>query len=127
MVKSDTYWGRDEVRLNTIDALVIESRTTALNLYLTGKVDWIPAPPPAIVKQLLDEKRDDFHPMPEFTIFFYRLNVKRKPLDNKLVRQALNLAMNKQAIVDGVTRAGEVAARSFVPPVIRNYRDIRQL
>jgi len=121
MVKSDTYWGRDEVRLNSIDALVIESRTTALNLYLTGKVDWIPAPPPAIVKQLLDAKRDDFHPLPEFTIFFYRLNVKRKPLDNVKVRQALNLALNKQAIVDDVTRAGEVAARSLVPPVIRNY------
>jgi len=121
LVKSDTYWGRNEVRLNSIDALVIESRTTALNLYLTGKVDWIPAPPPAIAQQLLAEKRDDFHPMPEFTIFFYRLNVKKKPLDNKLVRQALGLAMNKQAIVEGVTRAGEVAARSFVPLVIRKY------
>ncbi|HEX4000286.1 MAG TPA: peptide ABC transporter substrate-binding protein [Pirellulales bacterium] len=121
LVKSDTYWGRDDVKLNTIDALVIESPTTALNLYLTGKVDWITAPPPAIVPELLAAKRDDFHPLPEFTIFFYRLNLKRPPLDNKLVRQALNLAMNKQAIVDGVTRAGEVVARSIVPPVIRNY------
>jgi oligopeptide transport system substrate-binding protein len=121
MVKSDTYWGRKDVKLNTVDALAVESRTTAFNLYLTGKVDWIPAPPPTIVKQLIEQKRDDFHPLPEFTIFFYRLNVKRKPLDNKLVRQALNMALNKQAVVDGVTRAGEVPARSIVPPVIRKY------
>lgn len=121
LVKSDTYWGRDDVKLNTIDAMVIESSTTALNLYLTGKVDWTPTLPPTIIKQLLDAKRDDFRPMPEFTIFFYRLNTTRKPFDDVRVRRALNMSLNKQAIVEGVTRAGEVAARSLVPPVIRNY------
>jgi oligopeptide transport system substrate-binding protein len=121
LARSDKYWGRDEVHVATIDALVVESDTTALNLYLTGKVDWIPAVPPTIVKQLLDEHRDDFHPTPEFTIVFYRLNCTREPLNNKLVRRALNMATNKQQIVDGVTRAGEVPARSLVPPVIRKY------
>jgi oligopeptide transport system substrate-binding protein len=119
--RSDTYWGRDEVHVQTIDALVVESDTTALNLYLTGKVDWIPTVPPTIVKDLLDAHRDDFHPLPEFTIVFYRLNVTKEPLKDVRVRRALNMATNKQEIVDGVTRAGEVPARSLVPPVIRRY------
>jgi len=108
LVKSDTYWGRNEVRLQFDRCIGDRIADPALNLYSDRKVDWIPAPPPAIAQQLLAEKRDDFHPMPEFTIFFYRLNVKKKPLDNKLVRQALGLAMNKQSDCRGVTRAGEV-------------------
>jgi oligopeptide transport system substrate-binding protein len=38
-----------------------------------------------------------------------------------LVRKALALATNKQEIVEGVTRAGEIPARSLVPPVIKRY------
>src|SRR5256885_4639955 len=56
-----------------------------------------------------------------FTIYFYRLIVAKPPLNNPLVRRALSLAMNKRQIVEGVTRAGENPARSFVPPVIRQY------
>lgn len=121
MVKSDTYWDRANVKLNTVDALAIESDTTGLNLYLTGKVDWITTVPPTITKQLLEPPRDDFKPVSMFTIYFYRLNVGKPPLDNPLVRKALSLAMNKRQIVEGVTRAGEEPARSFVPPVIKQY------
>jgi oligopeptide transport system substrate-binding protein len=121
MVKSDTYWDRANVKLGTVDALAIESDTTGLNMYLTGKVDWIATVPPTITKQLLEPPREDFKPVPMFTIYFYRLNVAKPPLDNPLVRKALSLAMNKRQIVEGVTRAGEEPARSFVPPVIRQY------
>jgi oligopeptide transport system substrate-binding protein len=121
LVKSDTYWDRANVKLNTIDAIVIESDTTALNLYLTGKADWIQTVPSTIVKQLLDEYPKDFQPVQSFQLYFYRINVKRPALKSPLVRKALALAINKQEIVEGATRAGEVPARSIVPPIIRQY------
>lgn len=121
LVKSDTYWGHDEVKLHTIDAMVVESTTTQMNLYLTGQIDWIPMPTPSIIPELIAAKRDDFHPQPEFTISYFRFNVTRPPFDNVKVRRAIGMAINKQAIVEGVTRAGEVPARSMVPPVIRKY------
>ncbi len=42
LARSETYWGRSEVKLRDMDVLPIENSTTALNLYLTGEVDWLP-------------------------------------------------------------------------------------
>ena len=38
---------------NVIDALSIDDRTTAVNLYLTGKADWVTVPPPVVLRELL--------------------------------------------------------------------------
>ncbi len=122
LVKNENYWNAAKVRLNTIDVLPVESLTTALNLYLTGQVDWIPKAPNTIVPELLAQKRNDFFPQPQMTIYFYRLNCTKPPLNNKLVRRALALAVNKRQIVEGVTRGGEVPALSFVPPGLTGYK-----
>ena len=121
LVKSENYWDRAHVQLDAVNVLIVQSDTTALNLYLTGKVDWIQTVPPTIVTQLLEKYPRDFQPKLAFILRFYRINTKVKPLDNLLVRRAINLAINKQEIVDGVTRAGEEPARSLVPPIIRKY------
>ncbi len=73
------------------------------------------------MKQLIAHYQDDFKPVPSFQLYFYRFNVTKPPLDNPLVRKALALATNKLEIVEGVTRAGEIPARSLVPPVIKRY------
>ena len=121
MVRNEAYWDRENVNCRTIDALAVESVVTGLNLYLTGEADWITTIPSAIIPEILAEKRDDFHPVPELTVYFYRINCKRPALDNKLVRRALAMALNKQQVVDTVSRAGELPARSFVPPGLPGY------
>jgi len=121
MVKNDQYWNAANVRLNSIDVFPIESSATALNMYLNGEVDWIPLAPNTAVPELLAQKRTDFKHTPEYTTDFYRLNCTRPPLDNKLVRQALAMALDKQQIVDAVVRGGEVIARSCVPPGLPGY------
>ena len=42
-------------------------------------------------------------------------------MNDPRVRRALNLALDKQQIVDKVTRGGEAPATSFVPPGIKDY------
>lgn len=119
MVKSDTYWGRDSVKLNIIDALAVKSDSTALNMYLTGQVDWINTVPNAIIPDL--RERDDFHSSPMLTTYFYRINTAEPPLDNVLVRRALNAAIDKHQICEYVMKAGQVPARSYVPPGMAGY------
>ena len=121
MAKNPEYWDAANVRLNTVDAIPIESLTTALNLYMTGQVDWIPKVPTTVVAELIKQKRVDYYPTPEMTIYFYRLNCTKPPLDNPLVRRALALAVNKKQIVEGVTRGGELPALSIVPPGLTGY------
>ncbi len=119
MVKSDTYWNKDNVKFNTIDALAVKQDTTALNMYMTGQVDWITTVPNTVIPDL--KQREDFHSTPMLTVYFYRVNVNGKPLDNVLVRRALNAAINKQEICEQIVKAGQVPARSYVPPGIAGY------
>lgn len=121
LVKNPHYWNANSVQLNVVDAMAVESETTALNLYLNGQVDWVAAAVPSFVVPELKQRKDYLN-APMLSAYFYRMNVTRPPLDNKLVRQALNLAIDKQKICERVTKAGQQPARSFVPPGLNGYR-----
>lgn len=118
--RSDTYWNRDSVRLNTVDALAIESANTALNLYLTGAIDWLPKLYP---KDLVDvvKTHPDFYSDPGLVVYHYRLNTTRKPLNDRRVRQALSLAIDRESIVRNVLGLGQLPAYTFVPPGLPDY------
>ena len=125
LVKNPFYWDRDNVKLNVIDALAVESNPTNLNLYLTGQVDWIPAVPTEVVPDLLERKQRDFVPDPYLSTYYYLVNVSRPPLDDVRVRRALAMAIDKREIVEKITRAGQRPARSIVPANISRYVEYR--
>ncbi len=122
--RSDDYWDRKNVRLNVIDALSIDNRTTALNLYMTGMIDWVTVPPPEVLREFLKDnpRRNDLNPAPQLTTYYYLLNNTRPPLNDKRVRQALALALDREEITRVATGAGEVPALSLVPPSMPDYK-----
>lgn len=123
LVKNPRHWDAANVRLEVIDALPIKSRLTGLNMFLSGELDWNHAPPGNMIPFLKD--RPDYVDGPALITYFYRLNVARDGLRDKRVRQALSLAMDKQAICTYVTQAGERPAQSFVPRGMPGYESPR--
>jgi oligopeptide transport system substrate-binding protein len=123
LTRSDNYWDRENVRLQVIDALSIDDRTTALNLYMTGKADWITMPPTVALREMLAgvPMRPDLHIFPQLTTYFYLVNTTRRPLDDVWVRKALSLALDRDEIVQIATAAGEFPAYSLVPPNLPGY------
>lgn len=120
LAKNPHYWDAANVRLNVVDALAVSYSTTSLNMFLKGQVDWMTKPPSSVLQEL--RKRDDYRSSTALIVYFYRLNTARKPLDDVRVRRALNMAMDKQAICDHVTKAGERPARHLVPPGMAGYQ-----
>jgi oligopeptide transport system substrate-binding protein len=120
--RNELFWDRGSVKLDTVDFLAIESTFTALNLYLTGKVDWINDIPPPALKEILKEQppRDDVNPQPYLNTYFYLLNTTHPPLNDVRVRRALSLAIDRTEIVR-LLAGGELPAYSFVPPVLPGY------
>ena len=49
------------------------------------------------------------------------INIRKAPFDNPALRQALAMAIDREAITDKVLRTGELPAYSFVPPGTGNY------
>jgi oligopeptide transport system substrate-binding protein len=115
--KNPTYWDRQHVALETIDALPIDNSITAYNFYASQVADLIldkGLTPPSLIPEL--RKRPDFHAAPFLGNYFIRFNVTRKPFSDLRVRQAFALVIDRERIVQKITQAGEPPAYSFTPP-----------
>ncbi|MCA9241445.1 MAG: peptide ABC transporter substrate-binding protein [Planctomycetales bacterium] len=123
LVKNTRHWDRDNVAIGTIDAMAVGSDITSFNLYETGQIDWVTKVEPLVSQSLMedDPPRPDFNPAPMFTSYYYEFSVNRPPLDDRRVRAALNMAIDKAVICDYVTKGGQKPARSFVPPGLPGY------
>ncbi len=120
--KNPAYWNAANVRLNSIDVLPIENSMTAYNFYKSGVADLLMdkgLTPPALMSEL--KKMPDFNAAPFLGNYFIRFNVSRPPFNDRRVRLAFALVIDKDLIVNKITRAGEVPATSFVPPKTSNY------
>ncbi|HEB60190.1 MAG TPA: peptide ABC transporter substrate-binding protein [Phycisphaeraceae bacterium] len=69
------------------------------------------------------DPRKNIHAFPAFGTYFYNFNCGKKlpdgrdnPFHDARVRKAFALALDKQRIVDTVTRLHEPVARTFIPP-----------
>ena len=115
VVPNVKYWNKENVHLSRVTFLPIEDNNTAFEKYKTGELDWqygVPTPRLDEVKIL-----PDYQVAPQIGTYYYIFNVKRGPLQDVRVRKALTMALNIQEIVDKVTRAGQLASRSMVPPM----------
>jgi len=118
--KNPRYWGRDEVKAELIELYPVENATTALNLFLSGEADWNPSTYPTELAGELRQK-SYFYTHPGLAVYFYRFNALRPPLDDPRVRQAINLAIDRQVIVDRVLGLGQPPALRVVPDGIPGY------
>ncbi|WP_237213516.1 ABC transporter substrate-binding protein [Falsiroseomonas oryziterrae] len=94
------------------------SRTTLLR---SGQVQWIDRP---TVQQVLDMQRDrrvKIQDQAGRAMASVRMNAAMRPFDDVRVRRAMNFAVNKDAIRQGVTLGTGEIARSIVPPIVGGY------
>jgi oligopeptide transport system substrate-binding protein len=121
--KWDGHWDAANVRLQRVVFLPVEDQNTAVNLYKANELHVLAgggqSVPTAFVKALKGKK--DFHVHAEYGTYYYSLNVSRPPLNNPLVRRALNMAINKEEITEKYLGAGQVPATTFVPPGTPGY------
>ncbi|WP_432204382.1 peptide ABC transporter substrate-binding protein [Cetobacterium somerae] len=121
LVPNENYWGRSDVKLDELRFDIITDDKTYLNAFKAGEVDIIDSPPSSEIPSLLASGEGKIHPY--LGTYFYVVNVSGnnnnpevvKFLGNPKVRKALALSLNKKQIVDQVTKAGQLPARSFVP------------
>ena len=111
------WYAADQLKLKRIVWLEVEPYHSTMNLYKTGEIDWIgqvSALPAAYMDVL--EGYDDFSREWWLSTYWYEFNTKAKPVDDVRVRRALNLAVDKQQLIDRVTYANQMPATHYVPP-----------
>jgi len=108
-----TYWNADKVSIERVVFLPIDDDTTAHNMYLNGEVDWTATVPVGQIEEA--QLRDDYHADPYLGTYYYVFNNEREPLTDPRVRQALAMAIDRELLVETVSKAGQVPAYTMVP------------
>ncbi|WP_437878569.1 peptide ABC transporter substrate-binding protein [Sorangium sp. So ce513] len=116
MKRNPHYWNRDKLKIDRVVWLEIEQYNSAMNIYKAGDLDYLGdnASLPAEHMTWLSTKKD-FHRFHYLSTYWFEFNTRRPPVDDVRVRWALNLAVDKQQIVEKVTRAGQTPATHYVP------------
>lgn len=120
--KNPRYWDAAQVGCERVDLLSGDSPSAALNLYLTGDIDFL-IDKVVIPTELYDllKNRPGFEPYDYLATYFLRFNVTRKPFDDPRVRRAINLVVDKRRIVERITRLGERPTGALTPPGTGGY------
>ena len=111
--KNPQWFDASRVKLQTVNLKIITDGSTALQAFDSGEVDatdtglW-PTSETARLKQT-----PEYHQFPSLGIYYYGFNVKKVPDPNQ--RKAMALAIDRKAIVENITQAGQVPAAAFTP------------
>jgi dipeptide transport system substrate-binding protein len=88
-----------------------------------GECDIIPYPNPADIAKLKANPELQVLEQEGLNVGYLAMNVKKPPFDNVKVRQALNMAIDKDAILAAVYQGAGKAAKNPIPPTIWSYDD----
>ena len=114
--KNPQYWDSETVKLNAIRFYPIESADTEERAFRSGFLHLTQTVSPDRIDYLKEKHPDLIHFESYLGTYFYRFNLEEPPFDDIRVRLAFNLATDRQAIVEKVTKGGQAPARCFTPP-----------
>lgn len=116
-VKNNDYWDKKAVKLNKIHYQVVKSNNTGYQMYQQGKLDLTPLSSEQ-VKNL--KSNNDFTQYPYSLVRFLLYNFKdknavnRKALNNKNIRLALSLSIDRDIVTKKVLGNGSTLPKGFV-------------
>jgi len=125
MVRNPFYWDAVTVKLNGINFYLIENRNTEDRAFQAGQLHKTRGLQPNRVLYYCLKRPEYLRIDPWKAVYFYRLNIERKPFDKQKVRLALNLAIDREAIVKNIMRQDEQPATGFTPSGMGDYQALK--
>ncbi|MDR2566096.1 MAG: peptide ABC transporter substrate-binding protein [Bifidobacteriaceae bacterium] len=115
LVKNPNYWDAANVKLEKITFRMIPDPSTALVAFEGGEIEGQLTVPSSDIARL---KTSDSGLVvtPAYATTWYNINNTKAPYDNVLVRKALNLAVDRDALINEVLQNGGSPAYSPVAP-----------
>lgn len=119
--RNPTYWDAKTVKLNGIRFFPIENAGTEEVMFRGGRLhltnNVLNDKVPVFKKKMPNELKIE----PYLGNYYYKINTDRKPFNDPRVRKALALSIDRQLLVDKVTKGGQLPATGFVPAGVPGY------
>jgi dipeptide transport system substrate-binding protein len=118
----DGYWDGEPAIKNLIFSITTDATTRQLKLK-TGQCHVAPHPNPSDIDALRNDPSLRVMEQDGFNIGYLAYNTTQSPFDRVEVRKALNMAINKKAIVEAVFQGTGIVAKNPIPPTMWSYND----
>jgi oligopeptide transport system substrate-binding protein len=121
LVKNPYYYDAAHVALDAEIFYSLEDRSAALRRFMAGEIqsyDDVPVEQIAFVRASLTEA---FKVTPSLASYFYAFDTRHKPFDDRRVRQALSMVIDREFLAESIWRGTMDPGYSFVPPGIASY------
>lgn len=112
MKKNTNYWDAKSIKLDGIKFNLIEDANAAYSAYQTGEALMIKDVPTEEIPSLKDS--DEFYVEPILGTYYLSLNLQKEPFNNKEVRQALSLAIDRDYVANTLMQGTYSPAGSIV-------------
>ncbi len=113
--RADYYWNRENVELERVRFVPQENAEKALEAYRAGAIDAVTNADFQPLALKLLTPFDDFQRTTHSAINFYEFNRKKPPFDDRRVREALAISIERERLTEGEMEGVSEPALSFMP------------
>lgn len=124
LLRNEVYWG-EKARLEELVFKVIPEAAARVIALEVGEIHVAILVPAVDMPRLKADPEIDIETTPGFLVFYLGFNTLKEPFDCRLVRQALNYAVNKEYIVRYVLGGAARVADAPIAPGVFGYHPIR--
>lgn len=122
MERFDDYWaGKSDIA--EIKFMTVKEASTRVNMVETGEADFIMGVTSQDLERIKDNKELTIQYADSNRVSHIGFNMEKEPFNNKLVRQAMNYAIDTDAIVNGIFSGEGVPAKSVIAPATWGFYD----
>jgi oligopeptide transport system substrate-binding protein len=122
LVRNPHYRDADNVIVERVVFYPLEDENTEFNRFRAGDLHWTYQVPSGQFQWLRENLGEALMVTPWFGTYFFSFNLTRPPFeDNLSLRQALNLAVDREILTERVSRFGEIPTFNLVPPGLPEY------
>lgn len=125
--KSESYWDKDNVALDKVNISMVESETTAATMFDAGEIDFIGNPFQTVGLDVINKyKQEGILKIQDHTaLYMYKFNTTGEFTSNVNIRKALTLAIDRQTLIDNITKGEQTPALGMVPPSVKGFEEDR--
>ncbi|MFD2174805.1 ABC transporter substrate-binding protein [Rhodobacter lacus] len=120
--KNPDYWG-EAPKIDDLVFAITPDAAVRLQKLKAGECQLMPYPAPADLEAIKADPNLKVDEQAGLNVAYLAYNTTMAPFDNPKVRKALNMAINKQAIIDAVYQGAGQIAKNPIPPTMWSYND----
>ena len=124
--KNPHYYDASMVRLNEIHYYPVSNVMTEDRMFRAGQLH-LTSTLPSQKCPIYIEENPNLRIDPYMGTYFYRINTENEVLKDIKVRKALAYSIDRQLLVDKVTKCGQIPAYSFTPPGTNGYQPTTEI